>query len=212
MKKHYVVMLLLLVGMAGCGKRKKTKLSGAQKETFTEVDIPTTDPKDKDANIHSFFDGDLGEFALADDVANPTKTTAHDEYSFVQDARQNSKDAFKIVYFNFDEASIRDDQEATLAFDIERAKDMLAQNPQATIVIDGHACHSAGSHVYNLALSEKRAKVLADRFAAAGVPAENMKIVGRGMEMPAIIDGKAVEGDRAQQWPNRRDEMRIIYS
>ena len=80
------------------------------------------------------------------------------------------------------------------------------------LVIDGHACHSAGSRAYNLALSERRAKVLADLMIEAGIPADCVKIVGRGDEMAALVNGKPVDGDREQQWPNRRDEIHVVYS
>ena len=79
------------------------------------------------------------------------------------------------------------------------------------MVIEGHSCHSAGSAVYNLALSEKRAKALADRLVAGGVPSQNIKVVGRGQEVPAVVEGKAVTGDRKEQAPNRRDEVRVIH-
>jgi outer membrane protein OmpA-like peptidoglycan-associated protein len=45
-----------------------------------------------------------------------------------------------------------------------------------------------------------------------GVPAANMKIVGRGNEVSAVINGKAVTGSREEQWQNRRDELHIVLS
>ena len=83
---------------------------------------------------------------------------------------------------------------------------------EPTIIIEGHACHSSGSSVYNLALSEKRAKAIADWFTSQSVPENNIKIVGRGFESPAIVSGKTIEGDKQQQWPNRRVEVHVLYS
>jgi len=65
---------------------------------------------------------------------------------------------------------------------------------KATVIIEGHACHSAGSAIYNLALSENAAKVLADRLVDAGISRGQIKIVGRGNQFPAIKDGKPVTG------------------
>ena len=76
-----------------------------------------------------------------------------------------------------------------------------------TIVVEGHASPE-GSSAYNLALSEKRAKALRDRLVAAGVPANLIKIVGRGKEMPVLANNS----DRQANWVNRRDEIRLIYS
>ncbi len=217
MQKQYVVVLLALLALTpGCGgKKKKSKHHKSPKsEVFTEIDIPVAN----DTSIRSFFDDEVGEFSLADDTKDktaPTSLAQQDEFSWVEEPANKDQGQFKIVYFNFDDYTLRQDQEAALAYDIEQVKKVVAERADSehpTIVIDGHACHSAGSHVYNLALSEKRAKVLADRFIAAGVPSECVKIVGRGMEVPALVDGKPVDGDREQQWPNRRDEIRILYS
>lgn len=218
MKKQYVVVLLSLLALTPACRKKKSKpvKFHNKSEVFTEVDIPVAG----DNSIRSFFDDEVGEFALADDTKDknipaPGAPAAQDDFSWVQETTGNSRDQFKIVYFKFDDYALHADQEAILAYDIEQVKKTIAEregDAHPTVVIDGHSCHSAGSHVYNLALSEKRAKVLADRFIAAGVPSDCIKIVGRGMEVPAMVDGRPVDGDREQQWPNRRDEIRILYS
>lgn len=203
MKKQYAALVLLLVvGMAGCGKKKKKDLKSPKADVYTELDIPVAGTQE------NFFDENVEGFNLADDL-QVAQAAVQDEYSWVEDTK---RDGFPVVYFDFDSTSIRPDQEETLNRDIALALKKYQDNNDITIVVDGHACHSAGSHAYNLALSEKRAKILADRLAAAGVPAEAIKIVGRGMEVPAIVDGKPVDGDRQQQWPNRRDEIHVIYS
>lgn len=202
MNKGYAFVLVLLVGAAGCGKKnKKADNRKANTEIASNVDIPVADE-----GVRSFFDEEIGEFALADDQK------AKDEFNW--EDQKNGK--FKVVYFEFDKYEIKNDQKDTVASNIDLIKksitDAQAEGKQPVVVIEGHACHSAGSAVYNLALSEKRAKVLSDTLIEAGVPAENIKIVGRGQEVPAILDGKPVEGDRAQQWPNRRDEIRVMVS
>lgn len=204
MKKQYAALaLLLVIGMAGCGKKKKKNLKSPKADVYTELDIPVAGSENT-----NFFDENVDGFNLADDL-QVAQAAVQDEYSWVEDTK---RDGFPVVYFDFDSTSIRADQEEVLKQDIALALKKYQDNQDITIVVDGHACHSAGSHAYNLALSEKRAKVLADRLAAAGVPTENIKIVGRGMEMPVIVEGKPVEGDRQQQWQNRRDEIHVIYS
>ena len=59
-------------------------------------------------------------------------------------------------------------------------------------------------------LSEKRAKTLKDCAVAAGIPANKIKIVGRGSDIPEMINGKPCTGDKDQQGPNRRDEIQVI--
>lgn len=207
-KNKGLFLLVLLVSMAGCGGNKKAKKVKPGKEVTTNVDIPTADD-----GIRSFFDDEVGAFQLAEDKEKAAAEQKNEnEYAWEDDKNQK----FKVVLFEFDKYSIRPDQEEAVNFDFAQIKKSLdlaqANGKQSEVIIEGHACHSAGSSVYNLALSEKRAKVLADRLEEQGINREFIKIVGRGQEVPAIVDGKAVTGDREQQAANRRDEVRVIYS
>jgi outer membrane protein OmpA-like peptidoglycan-associated protein len=199
MNKGYAFLLVLLVGAAGCGKKNKKAERDTKSAVASNVDIPTVD-----GDVRSFFDEEICEYALADDQKK--------EFGW-EDQRSGK---FKEVYFEFDKYEIKNDQKDVVASNLDLIKksleDAKAAGKQPEIIIEGHACHSAGSAVYNLALSEKRAKVLSDTLIASGIPAECVKIVGRGQEVPAIVDGKPVEGDRAEQWPNRRDEIRVLIS
>lgn len=197
-------MLSLLVVVAGCGKKnKKAENKATHNEISKNVDIPVANGDTK-----SFFDNDLEEYALADD--NTAK--GDKEFSF-EDA---DKQGFKTVYFDFDKETLRQDQEENIAFDVTHIKQVLAEatarGAKVMFYVEGHGCHSAGSSTYNLVKSEKRAKVLSDRLVAEGIPSENIKIVGRGKEIPAMVDGKPCTGDREQQWPNRRDEVRVMFN
>ncbi len=202
-------LLVLLIGVAGCGGSKKGKVKthkDGDKEVMSNVDIPVAQD-----GIRSLFDDELGEYALADDK-NDADKAKNSDYSFEDDKNQK----FKVVYFDFDHYNIREDQKEAVAFNIDQIKKSLeeaqAKGTKPTVIIEGHACHSAGSATYNLALSEKRAKVLSDFLVAQGIPAEFIKNVGRGKEIPAMVDGKAIDGDRSQQAPNRRDEVRVMFS
>ena len=123
-------------------------------------------------------------------------------------------DEFKKLYFSFNHYGIRADQKESLTYDIEQVKQLIAEagtTAQPTVVIEGHACQE-GTPAYNLALSEKRAKIVADLFVAAGVDRSAIKVVGRGQECPVVINGKAVNGSREDRAPNRRVEVRVIYT
>lgn len=123
-------------------------------------------------------------------------------------------DEFKPLYFTFNHYGIRDDQKSAINYDIVQVKQLLADagtTAEPTIVIEGHACQE-GDRTYNVALSEKRAKVVADLFVAAGVDKKSIKVVGRGQECPAVINGKVVNGSREDRAPNRRVEIRVIYT
>jgi outer membrane protein OmpA-like peptidoglycan-associated protein len=204
MKKYAYLLLILLAAVPGCGKKKnKGKKHG--KDVAKEINIPTAED-----GIKSVFNDELGEFTLAEDGTVIRKTALSDEdFSWLDD----KKDGFKRVFFEFDQYKIKADQESSLASNIQRAKKVIDENPgkSVTLVVNGHGCTSAGSAVYNLALSEKRAKVLADKLKLAGIEASKIKIVGRGFEVPAHDkNGQPVTGNRETQWPNRRDEIQVI--
>ena len=217
MNNKLTFALVLLLSISACGKKNKieeSKPKAASKEVFSSVDIPLAGE-----GISSFFDEDVNEFAYTDLIDSTQAIDVTQIYDSPDLAwNEISEGSFKTVYFDFDSDRIRQDQEDTLAYDIDLMKKKLTEyeaNSMATpmtVVIEGHSCHAAGSSIYNLALSERRAKQLKDRLLAAGIPQDIIKIVGRGQEIPAIIDGKPVDGNREEQWPNRRDEIRIIYA
>jgi peptidoglycan-associated lipoprotein len=176
----------------------------------------------EEETLRSFFDNDLEEFVASVDYKDGGKQAArlaadadNSEFAWVQ-GNDQAAGAFKTVFFDFDRSSVRPDQKNIVETDIQAARKVLAEarknGAEPTIVIEGHACHSAGSSAYNLAISERRAKAISDWFVSEGVARDNIKIVGRGKEVPAVVDGKPVTGGREEQWPNRRVEVHVINS
>jgi outer membrane protein OmpA-like peptidoglycan-associated protein len=237
MKKGCILLFVLLLGVSGCGGRRKRKGEPVKEkrpvataQASTNVAIPLAQDQSR-----SFFDDDLEEFELVDNqtdnaavakVETPAPETPattdevvkqdelEDEFAWVEADEKREQNELNVVYFDFDRYVIKQNEEEKVVANAESLKKMLdeqeVKGTKATIVIEGHACHSAGSAIYNLALSEKRAKVLADRLVESGISRSQIKIVGRGKEFPAIIDGKPVTGSRDEQWRNRRDELTVI--
>lgn len=223
-KKGSALLLVMLLSVSGCGKRKKCLQPCESTKEVSELAMPVASTTE---DIQSTFDDDIAEFALVDDMTKDGKKQAKDlnvpeesleedltnEFSWI-DEEENRDESLKAVYFDFDKHAIRADQEATVCQNIEVLKKKLNENTKAkskmTVVVEGNSCSSAGSAAYNMALSEKRAKVLADRLVGAGIARTQVKIVGRGQECPAMVNGKPVSGNRQQQWLNRRDEINII--
>ena len=83
------------------------------------------------------------------------------------------------VYFDFDRSAIRDGDRATLAKNAEALKkfDFLR------VTVEGH-CDERGTVEYNLALGERRARAAYDYLVSLGVPAERLKTVSYGKEVP----------------------------
>ncbi len=100
----------------------------------------------------------------------------------------------KDIFFDFDQANIRDDAKPSLSEDIQ----WLKANPAAQIMIEGH-CDERGSAEYNLGLGERRAKAARDYLVAAGIDAKRMKTVSYGKERPFVLG----HDEAAWRW-NRR--------
>ena len=83
------------------------------------------------------------------------------------------------VYFDFDKAEIRDADRETLTKNAAALKrfDFLR------ITVEGH-CDERGTVEYNLALGERRSRAAMDYLMQLGVPAERLKSVSYGKEVP----------------------------
>ncbi len=87
------------------------------------------------------------------------------------------------VHFDYDRADIRESDRTVLARNAEALKrfDFLK------VTVEGH-CDERGSVEYNLALGERRAKSAYDYLVQLGVPAERLKSVSYGKEVPLCTD------------------------
>jgi len=101
------------------------------------------------------------------------------------------------VYFNFDQATIRDDQIPRL----EHNGDYLKNNLTRNVVIEGNT-DERGTNEYNLALGERRAINAKNYLIELGVDAGRIRTVSYGEERP-LFPGHSEE-DWAQ---NRRDDF-----
>lgn len=218
MKKTALLTLVILVALPGCCNRQKSaqqiKKNNVVKYAETRDAMSMSDLgyseyaddedelEDEDSEL-SFDDEDDDALEVA---VNNEDTEEVELYSWV-DAQTD--DEFKPVYFTFNHYGIRADQKQAAEYDIEQVKQLLSDSgttAQPTVVIEGHACQE-GTPAYNLALSEKRAKIVADHFVAAGIDRSAIKVVGRGQECPVIS-----AASRDAREPNRRVEVRVIYT
>src|SRR5574341_33792 len=100
----------------------------------------------------------------------------------------------KDIFFDFDQAMIRDDSKKTLADNVL----WLKTNPASKVSIEGH-CDGRGSSEYNLALGERRARVTRDFLVAAGIEANRVNTISFGKERPFVLG----HDESAWKW-NRR--------
>jgi len=103
----------------------------------------------------------------------------------------------RVVFFDFDKATIRPDaQEALVAH-----AQYLTGHGGSKVRIEGHA-DERGTREYNMALGERRAKAVVSFLTANGASAAQLDVVSYGEEKPAA------EGHDEGSWSqNRRAEL-----
>jgi len=101
------------------------------------------------------------------------------------------------IYFDFDQATIRDDQIPRL----EHNGDYLKNHPSRNVVIEGNT-DERGTKEYNLALGERRAINAKNYLVELGVKPSRIRTVSYGEERPLF------PGHNEDAWSqNRRDDF-----
>jgi peptidoglycan-associated lipoprotein len=95
--------------------------------------------------------------------------------------------AVQDIYFDYDKSDVRGDAQGTLQQDASALKSILADFPNATIVVEGH-CDDRGSAEYNLGLGDRRASSAKDFLVQLGVPADRLKTISYGKERPQCTE------------------------
>ena len=171
----------MLITVAGCSKKKNQVVNNQPnyKKSISKNNKKST----FDENLQAFAldDAALHNFAHDKNSSEENKNSSNNRSNDAQAMFQwenttadQTKQAFKTIYFEFDKYTITPEQNAALKADIEYAEKMISSGK--IIVIEGHACDSAGSAVYNMTLSEKRAKFIASKFIEAGIAKSSIKI------------------------------------
>jgi peptidoglycan-associated lipoprotein len=88
-----------------------------------------------------------------------------------------------VVYFDLDEADLREGDKPVLAKNAE----VLKKFDFVRVTVEGH-CDERGTVEYNLALGERRARAVYDYLISLGVPADRMKTVSYGKEIPVCSE------------------------
>jgi peptidoglycan-associated lipoprotein len=91
------------------------------------------------------------------------------------------------AYFDYDKTDIRSDARDVLSRNAAALKSILADFPNASIVIEGH-CDERGSAEYNLGLGDRRASAAKEFLQGLGVPADRLKTISYGKERPQCTE------------------------
>lgn len=142
--------------------------------------------------------------ARKDECLAPKVDPNNDVSEFVDqsgDKGQGDGDSggMKTVYFDYNAYDLTDQAKGTMSSNAG----WLRNNGDARVVVEGH-CDSRGSTEYNLALGEKRARVVRKYLIGLGIDSGRISIVSYGEEQP--LAGGEDEGSHAR---NRRAEFRV---
>lgn len=122
-------------------------------------------------------DGGSAEASARLTVTAPAtkETTLSDEEMF--------RRAVKDVFFNYDNAEIRGDEQAIVDADAQ----FLAAHTNMQLVLQGH-CDERGSEEYNMALGQSRADTVKEALMKQGISADRIKLISFGKEKPFCTD------------------------
>jgi peptidoglycan-associated lipoprotein len=104
-------------------------------------------------------------------AAPPTTSNATEEQMF--------SSSIKDVYYDYDKADIRADQQASVQADAA----FLAQHSGINFTIEGY-CDDRGSTEYNIALGDRRAASAKSALVSAGINGARIKTISYGKEKP----------------------------
>jgi len=111
--------------------------------------------------------------------AAPTPTTLSEDEMFARASTADIQKEFSDVYFDLDNAVIKDEGRAALTSNANYMK----RRTSVRITIEGH-CDERGTAEYNLALGERRASATKAYLVELGVPGDRIVIVSKGKEAP----------------------------
>ena len=134
-----------------------------------------------------------------DDQIDSKVTTQKNENNSVNPRETSNLTKLDTVYFDFDDAKLREDARKMLKENVE----ILRKNPNIGVSIEGH-CDERGSVEYNLALGEKRAEAIKRYLINLGINSKRLSTISYGEEKPLVA------GHNEEVWSqNRRGELSL---
>jgi peptidoglycan-associated lipoprotein len=193
------VSLALVALLAACGSSVKLNETPVESRVLTPVNPATADQA-----APGSASGGTGATAAATAAAAPTPSP-QSQVATVQAGQMGSKGVDglpagvgRIVYFDFDSYSVRDDGRPV----VEAHARLLTANRARKMTVEGHT-DERGGREYNLALGQKRAEAVVRALTLLGATDAQLEAVSFGEERPS-----AQGSDEAAWAKNRRAELK----
>ena len=209
--KRYIIMLLTIQAatMAGCSTKGAMGYGTPVVQNASERRLANTtmvnwlyDESVKNGIVRQKT---LFSYHFVPDTPLLTELGAHDLSILARHYKDNvlpyltNREVLKEVkiYFDYDKALVRSDAVPHL----EEAVKLLADNPNADLVITGHA-DVRGSNEYNDVLGARRAEAVKTFMSDHNVATDRVRIVSRGEmdAMAADTDEEGMQADRNAQF------------
>jgi len=113
----------------------------------------------------------------------PAPLTEEELFSRKSLDQVNAENPLADVAFDYDAATVRDDQRAIL----QKNADWMRRWTSTRVSIEGHA-DARGTNEYNLALGDRRARAVMDYMVSLGIAADRMVVVSKGEEAPLCTE------------------------
>lgn len=183
-KLKLLVVLLPVVWLAAC--------SSTPNKGMNEADVAVEDLSAESSAMNGNAGAEGSEYGSETQVV-----VGEGEYQASELNDPSSPLSNRVVYFDYDSASVRQQDQAIL----QAHAAYLAKNPNVTVRIEGHT-DERGSREYNLALGERRALSIRQILMLQGAQLDQFQVTSFGEERPAV-DGN----DDAAWAQNRRVEL-----
>lgn len=179
--------LFALAWLSGCGTLGGTK---------DDAELEGVVVEDRSADSNGISDGSISG---SDMGAEASVIAGGESYAGHSLDDPNSPLSNRIVYFEYDSSSVREEDQVTL----QAHGAYLAENPNARVKLEGHT-DERGSREYNLALGERRALAIRQILMIQGAGVDQFQVISFGEERPAV------EGSTDAAWQNNR-RVELIY-
>lgn len=139
-------------------------------------------------------------------VVEPTPPPVVDTTPVQDDGRYDPSDLDtdsclrqRVVYFDFDQSTIRPEFQEIMACHAKYLQD----RPSARVTLEGHA-DERGTREYNRGLGERRGNAVSDALSASGGSPSQLSVVSYGEERPMCMES-------AESCWSRNRRVEIVY-
>ena len=171
MKTTLIAVLAItgIIGSIGCSQKK---ISTADQASSTPSTTQTRPVETKDTAADS-------KKIPTESVTSLDKDKKDTIPAYIKELQSKLQD----ISFAYDKYELSDDGKKTAKI----LSDMLAKNKKVRVTVEGH-CDERGTNEYNLALGDRRAKIVKDYLIVLGVAANRIEMISYGEEKPLCTE------------------------